>query len=384
MIRLAFVIHSTRTWLGGINVISNLINSILSFPKFSSKIKILIFTDSKLKLNKLKLNKNVEIIESSELFKINLLCKIIDRISIILLSKTIYLEKILKKYNVDFLTHTTIVTGKNSVAKSIVWIPDFQYLYFPEFFSFKYKLLRKINTYIYNKHAFKILLSSKSALRDIKKIYKTKNNKLIVSKFAFNVPKPKNIKKFSYLKKKYSIKKNFFYLPNQYWVHKNHKAVIEAVNIIKKKTNKDIIVYSSGSKNDYRVKHNFQNLFNLIKKYKLNKNYVYLGLIPYLDVMSLIYYSLAVINPSLFEGWSSTVEQAKAYDKKIILSDISVHREQKPKYSYFFHPRNFLSLSKILIKLNSSKKILPKNVNLNLKKNIDNYTKKYCKIILKK
>jgi len=318
MIRLAFVIHSNRTWLGGKNVILNLINLISSIPKFSSKIKILLFTDSKLKLKKLRLNKKIEIIESPELFKINLLCKIIDKISIILLSKTIYLEKILKKYNVDFLTHTTFVTGKNSVAKSIVWIPDFQYLYFPEFFSLKYKLLRKINTYIYNEHAFKILLSSKSALSDIKKICKIKNNKLIVSKFTFNVPKPKNLKKFSYLKKKYSIKKNFFYLPNQYWVHKNHKAVIEAVNIIKKKTNKNIIVYSSGSKNDYRVKNNFQNLFNLIKKYNLNKNYVYLGLIPYLDVMSLIYYSLAVINPSLFEGWSSTVEQAKACNKKII------------------------------------------------------------------
>ena len=100
--------------------------------------------------------------------------------------------------------------------------------------------------------------------------------------------------------------------------------------------------------------------------------------------MSLIYYSLAVINPSLFEGWSSTVEQAKAYNKKIILSNISVHREQKPKYSYFFHPRNSLNLSKILIKLNSPKKYLPKNIDLNLKKNIENYTNKYCKIIFKK
>ena len=99
--------------------------------------------------------------------------------------------------------------------------------------------------------------------------------------------------------------------------------------------------------------------------------------------MSLIYYSSAVINPSLFEGWSSTVEQAKAYNKKIILSDISVHREQKPKYSYFFHPKNFLILSKILIKINSSKKTLTKNIKLNLKKNIENYTNEYCKIILK-
>ena len=383
MIRLAFAIHSTRTWLGGINVILNLINSILLSPKFSSRIKIALFTDSKHKLNKFKLDKHIEIIESPELFKINFLCKIIDKISIILFSKTIYLEKILRKYNVDFITHTTFVTGKKSIAKSIVWIPDFQYIYFPELFSFKYRLLRKINTYIYKKHAFKILLSSKSALSDIKKICNIENKKIIISKFTFNLPKPKNLKKFSYLKKKYSINKNFFYLPNQYWFHKNHKAVIEAINIIKKKSNKNITVYSSGSKEDYRFKNNFENLFNLVKKYKLNKNYIYLGLIPYLDVMSLIYYSSAVINPSLFEGWSSTVEQAKAYNKKIILSDISVHREQKPKYSYFFHPKNFLILSKILIKINSSKKTLPKNIKLNLKKNIENYTNEYCKIILK-
>ena len=135
MIRLAFVIHSTRTWLGGINVILNLINSILSSPKFSSRIKVALFTDSKIKLNKFKLNKNVEIIESPELFKINILCKIIDKISIILYSKTIYLEKILRKYNVDFITHTNFVTGKKIIVKSIVWVPDFQYIYFPELFS---------------------------------------------------------------------------------------------------------------------------------------------------------------------------------------------------------------------------------------------------------
>ena len=187
MIRLAFVIHSTRTWLGGINVILNLIDSILSSSKFNSKIKVVLLTDSKLKLNNFKLNKNVEIIESPELFKINLLCKIIDKISIILTNKTIYLEKILRKYNVDFITHTTFVTGKKSLIKSIVWIPDFQYLYFPKLFSFKYKLLRKINTYIYKEHAFKILLSSNSALSDIKRICNIQNKKLIVSKFIWKV-----------------------------------------------------------------------------------------------------------------------------------------------------------------------------------------------------
>ena len=157
--------------------------------------------------------------------------------------------------------------------------------------------------------------------------------------------------------------------------------MIKALNHIKKNSKKQIIVYSSGDRKDYRYKDNFKNLMNLVKKNKLNDNYIYLGLIPFIDVMSLIYYSTAVINPSLFEGWSSSVEQAKAYNKKIILSDISVHREQKPKNSFFFKPKDFLYLSNILIKLNSSNQILSKKINLDLKKNINKYTYNYCKII---
>ena len=52
------------------------------------------------------------------------------------------------------------------------------------------------------------------------------------------------------------------------------------------------------------------------------------GLVPYDDVAAFMQHALAVINPSLFEGWSSTVEEAKSFGKKILLSDIAVHREQ--------------------------------------------------------
>ena len=45
--------------------------------------------------------------------------------------------------------------------------------------------------------------------------------------------------------------------------------------------------------------------------------------------------SLAVINPSKFEGWSTTVEEAKYSGKKIILSNLPVHNEQCPPDSIF-------------------------------------------------
>src|SRR5690606_26082660 len=52
------------------------------------------------------------------------------------------------------------------------------------------------------------------------------------------------------------------------------------------------------------------------------------------------FHSVAVINPSLFEGWSSTVEEAKALGKSVILSNIPAHVEQNPHKGIFFDPKN--------------------------------------------
>ena len=48
--------------------------------------------------------------------------------------------------------------------------------------------------------------------------------------------------------------------------------------------------------------------------------------------------AVAVIQPSLFEGWSTVVEDARALGKTMALSDISVHREQGPPHSAYFDP----------------------------------------------
>ena len=118
----------------------------------------------------------------------------------------------------------------------------------------------------------------------------------------------------------------------------------------------------------------------------MRNNYKYLGTLPYLDVMSLIYHAKAIINPSLFEGWSSTVEQAKAYNKKIILSNINVHIEQKPENAIFFDPKNSKDLSKILMKVCKEKKIKIRNIftRRNQKKlglKIEKYEKNYIDMI---
>jgi len=104
-------------------------------------------------------------------------------------------------------------------------------------------------------------------------------------------------------------------------------------------------------------------------------------------MMSLIYNSIALINPSKFEGWSSSVEQAKSMGKKIILSNIAVHKEQDPQRAEFFNKNNHQELAKIIKKIWFSydrayeKNIIKKSYKI-LKQRLTKYALDYQKIIL--
>jgi glycosyltransferase involved in cell wall biosynthesis len=74
-----------------------------------------------------------------------------------------------------------------------------------------------------------------------------------------------------------------------------------------------------------------------------------LGMVPSADLMGLMHHSIAVINPSKFEGWSTTVEEAKSMGKIIVLSDIPVHREQAPERAAFFDPEDAAQLADTLL-----------------------------------
>jgi glycosyltransferase involved in cell wall biosynthesis len=74
----------------------------------------------------------------------------------------------------------------------------------------------------------------------------------------------------------------------------------------------------------------------------------HLGLVPYEDVFGLNAAAEALINPSLFEGWSTTVEEAKALGTRVLLSDLSLHREQAPD-AMFFEPHSPAALAAVLL-----------------------------------
>jgi len=254
--------------------------------------------------------------------------------------------------------------GKRSKVLSFPWIPDFQELHLPENFSFLDKVIRRARVFFCTHFSTKILVSSKTVKRDLKSISIQGEKNSLLIKHSVDIPPRSQLKTFSYLKKKYKIENDYFFLPNHYWKHKNHIVVLKALSINIEKIKFQII--STGNISDHRHPKYIEKIKKYILEKKLGNKYKVLKVIPYIDMMSLMYHSIALINPSKSEGWSNTVEQAKAMNKKIILSYINVHIEQKDKNCFFFNPNDFKKLNLVL-----------KDQFFKYKKNRNNFFKKY-------
>ena len=58
--------------------------------------------------------------------------------------------------------------------------------------------------------------------------------------------------------------------------------------------------------------------------------------------------AICVLNPSLFEGFGLTVDEAKSIGKRVLVSDIPAHREQDPPSAIFFDPYSYEDLAERL------------------------------------
>ncbi len=86
-------------------------------------------------------------------------------------------------------------------------------------------------------------------------------------------------------------------------------------------------------------------LLLLIETLSLGRHLRLLGVLPRSDQIEVMRHSCAIIQPSLFEGWSTVVEDARAIGRPIIASDIPVHREQLGENATYFAPHDAKSLA---------------------------------------
>jgi glycosyltransferase involved in cell wall biosynthesis len=218
----------------------------------------------------------------------------------------------------------------------LYWITDFQHLHLPQFFSAE-ECLRRHRLFAGIAAADGVLIvSSRAALEDFRRLFPAARVKVRVWSFCSNIADDAAADAEA-VRQRYGLPEKYLYLPNQFWAHKNHLTVFRALTLLRRQEIRPVVV-CTGSQSDFRHPGHFAELESYLRESGLTDQVKFLGIVPRADQRAILGCCAAIVQPSLFEGWSTVVEDAKAVGRPIFLSDIPVHREQVMGEDCLFPP----------------------------------------------
>ena len=321
-LKIAFTYNNvSRNWQGGQNYFRSLFMALNSTP--GHNIVPVVFIGSQDNDLRTSLPGNVQIV-SNTVFDRKSVKWFLDKLGAKFFGRAWLTNRLIREHDINIVSHAG-PTGESGL-RNIAWIPDFQHVHLPQFFSDDELRKRTTNFHDTIARSDLIVLSSEAARRDLAAFAPKYLEKARVLQFC-SLRQEVDWRDPIALRAAYGLKGAFFYIPNQLWAHKNHLTAIRALARLITDF-PELTIVCSGSLNDYRNPGHLEGLREEIFRLGLDQRFKLLGVIDYSHVAHLMLQSVAVINPSLFEGWSTTVEEAKALGRPLILSDIQVHREQ--------------------------------------------------------
>ena len=347
-IRIGFFLTPTKGWMGGVNYFKNLFLAIAAAkdPRVQIYLVVPANVDDEVLQMIAPANSGVTVVRTKLLQRLHPLW-LGWRVSRKLFGSELFARILTRRYRLDAVSHSDFVRGAGVAV--INWLPDFQHVHLPKMFD-DAELQSRVARYAeLAKQADRIVVSSEDAKSDLRKALPNAAAKVSVLRFVSSAPASYwtlQERDREQLLKKYDLNSSFFYVPNQFWQHKNHTILLHALRIAKER-GLQVQIVCSGSTSDPRQPEYFENLSKLADELGCGNSLRILGIIPYKDVFGLIKFSIAVINPSRFEGWSSTVEECKSVGKQVLLSNLAVHREQAPQ-AQFFNPDSAEELVELL------------------------------------
>ena len=248
------------------------------------------------------------------------------------------LDRAVRGLGADLLSHHAPLGGR-ARTPTLAWIPDVQHRRLPELFSraehrARDRLLRRID-----RHAAGVVVSSEAGRGDRAEAVPGASDRIHVLRFVPDLGDAPDDAQVRAVRDEHAIDAPYLYLPNQMWVHKNHRVVVEALGRLRREGVR-VTVIATGDTTDPRSPGLAGELERRAAELGVGDDFRVLGRVPYPTVKALMAGATAVVNPSLFEGWSTTVEEARALGKRTVLSDIDVHREQDLPAALYADPRD--------------------------------------------
>jgi hypothetical protein len=228
--------------------------------------------------------------------------------------------------------------------RGVQWVPDFQEDRFPEFFDEAERTARhRHNAEAFARHSH-VMVSSQDVAADLRRFYPQSTAQVHVVPFASFIPPGALTADVAALKARYGLPGRYLICANQVWRHKNHALALRALALAPEAPP---LVFT-GREEDHRDPDHPAAVRRLAAEFGLGDRARFLGFLPREDQLGLMRGALAVVQPSLCEGWSTVVEDAKALGRPVLASDIAVHREQLGEGAALFDPHDPAALAALL------------------------------------
>ena len=231
-------------------------------------------------------------------------------------------------------------------CRVLPWFPDFQHRSLPELFTRAGWWRREFGFRVQAATRQHFVVSSEDACRSAELHY-LHPSRLSVVRFALPPPKASDEARVKETVARYRLPSSYFFMPNQFWRHKNHLLVIKALVLLAKLGHSPTVL-ASGSQSDFCHTGHVAKVRDAVSRAGQEIDFRMPGLLPREDIAPLLLGSTGLLNPSLYEGWSSSVEEAKAAGVPMLLSDLEVHREQAEGQAVFFARHDPSSLADAL------------------------------------
>jgi len=363
--KIALTYYYSENWVAGSYYVQNVIRAFKSLPD-AERPRLAILYEKEQGLGEVKAigYPYIDYVNTSSGNK-GLLYRLFRRLSIGLFKKDLLLERRLSgtEYIFEGNEHFPFIPNH------YYWVHDFQQCRLPGFFSEEEAAARSaLPRKVARMEDATLILSSYDALNDFNTFFPGYKCRVKVLRFASSLPDISDVD-YTASKSGFDIREPFFLCSNQFWQHKNHRLVLEAVRLLKAKDLAFQVIFT-GKTYDYRTPEYFPRLEAFVKEHQLECLVKFLGFIDRKVQLSLAQHAVSYIQPSLFEGWSTTVEDAKYLNKHVLLSDIPVHREQMKENVSFFDPAD---PSDLAAKMERVLAVPPVIVRNDYKKNIETF-----------
>lgn len=229
-------------------------------------------------------------------------------------------------------------------------LTDFQYAHLPGYYSQESsdwfdRYYRKETA-----RAALVLLSSESARQDLVRLLPEAAHKARVV-FPVSVPtRAWFARDPAEVAARYGLSDRFFVLSNQVCAHKNHLTIARAAQLLNEQGTR-IEVVCTGKTEDYRDPQFFGRLRTQLEDYGVSQQFHFLDIVPREDQIALMRQSVAVIQPSEFEGWGAAMSDAKVIGKLTLASDLPIHREHQSPVARYLPTHDVAAWSSALAKV---------------------------------